>query len=51
MIRRRAKKVIFDTYIAAPLLLKKYPLALRVTLEHLRDKVRLKNTTVDFIEV
>jgi len=51
MTRRRAKKVIFEAYAAAPLTLKKYPLALRITLEHPRDKVRLKNIIVVFIEV
>jgi len=51
MTRRRPKKVIFNTYVAAPLILKEYPLALRITLEHPRDKVRLKNIIVVFIEV
>jgi len=51
MTRRRAKKVIFEAYAAAPLTLKKYPLALRITSEHPRDEVRLKNIIVVFIEV
>jgi len=51
MTRRRAKKVIFEAYVAAPPTLKKYPLALRITSEHPRDKVRLKNIIVVFIEI
>jgi len=51
MTRRRAKKVTFEAYVAAPLTLKKYPLALRITSEHPRDEVRLKNIIVVFIEV
>jgi len=51
MTRHRAKKVTFEAHVAAPPTLKKYPLALRITLEHPRDKVRLKNIIVVFIEV
>jgi len=51
MTRRRAKKVTFEAYAAAPPTLKKYPLALRITSEHPRDEVRLKNIMVVFIEV
>jgi len=51
MTRYRAKKIIFNTYVVAPLVLKKYPLALRITSEHPRDELRLKNIIVVFIEV
>ena len=51
MTRHRAKKIIFEAYVVALLTLKKYPLALRITLKHPRDEVRLKNIIVVFIEV
>ena len=50
MTRRRAKKVTFEAHAAAPPTPKKYPLAPRITSEHPRDEVRLKNVMVVFIE-